>query len=226
MRKDPRDPMLLLSPRLKRPFGFVAWTGVEKAVLRGDGEIAGMWQTHPGRVRVDVAPKFLVEFVNWLDDPASILDFTRLYGPLDVVFEEDGEFHFHIEEWRKHQAEFRKRWEGLILNFPPGKGLPFILISHAPVVEGEQFEFAEDYLQYRASTLYRLLEFELLLRPRDRVRKCLRPDCSHPYYIASSLHENYCSQACSNAAQRQWKREWWSKERTRRKAEAAKRKKK
>ena len=59
------------------------------------------------------------------------------------------------------------------------------------------------------TTLYRLLEFELMSVPRDRLRLCRRSDCKHPYFIARHGSQQYCSRRCANWAQENWRKAYY-----------------
>ncbi len=42
-----------------------------------------------------------------------------------------------------------------------------------------------------------------------RLRKCARPDCPNPYFVARHGKQTYCSDLCAAWKQRQLKRDWW-----------------
>jgi hypothetical protein len=44
-----------------------------------------------------------------------------------------------------------------------------------------------------------------------RAKHCANPDCPTPYFIAAKRSYKYCSPDCADPAQKQFKREWWSK---------------
>jgi len=203
------------------------WTGVEKAELR-DGLIVGWWQQHPGTLRVDPEVKLLEEFANWPDSADFILRFTMCSGPLESPFKAGEEFRFHPDDWRLLQKDFRTRWEAH-MESRPIKGVPLRNWVYSPPVDaapGEQWEFDWDYITYTTTTLYRLLLLELQSQPRERLRKCLRPDCLNPYFFPARRQQRYCSEPCAQWAQRKEKREWWnregSKRRRKQKAQAKK----
>jgi hypothetical protein len=45
----------------------------------------------------------------------------------------------------------------------------------------------------------------------DRAKHCPNPDCPAPYFIAKKRSFKYCSEACSEPAQRLYKQTWWEK---------------
>jgi hypothetical protein len=50
-----------------------------------------------------------------------------------------------------------------------------------------------------------------LLKVADRARYCGNPECTAPYFFAKRRSQKYCSDACSQPAQREFKQQWWLK---------------
>ncbi len=48
-----------------------------------------------------------------------------------------------------------------------------------------------------------------LLKAADRARYCGNPNCVAPYFFAKRRSQKYCSDACSQPAQREFKQQWW-----------------
>jgi hypothetical protein len=48
-----------------------------------------------------------------------------------------------------------------------------------------------------------------LFRQSARAKVCANPDCVAPYFIAGKASQRYCSDACAQVFQREWKRRWW-----------------
>ncbi len=85
-----------------------------------------------------------------------------------------------------------------------------VLFASQKAEDGETFRFVNDNLAYQTSNLYRLLLLELLSIDRDHLRKCARPDCPNPYFVAARWKQIYCSEPCAVWAQKASKRKWWS----------------
>ena len=114
---------------------FTRGSNVE-ARLTGEGEeakITGRWIPNEELERIDgqEGKLFLIErFLNWRNDPASVLSFTRKHGPLlspapsagGIFFSpaptKGKRFEFMLEGggygWRYLQREMRERWEAYI----------------------------------------------------------------------------------------------------------------
>jgi len=166
------------------------------------------------------------EFTNWPGDPASILRFTWRFGPLHAKAEPGSKFRFRCDEWRDDQEGFRFLWE-LVHYEPPlqasdswgkttSQGFDEVvrfdgaggwrLITSA----NDKWEYVDGALLYSTANLFRFMLFEMLAIPRERLRRCARPDCPHPFFVAVHLKQNYCSGPCAAWAQREWKRQWWA----------------
>jgi hypothetical protein len=79
-----------------------------------------------------------------------------------------------------------------------------------PLDGEDQWEYTKTTLSYRAANLWRLLVFDLLSCPRERLRKCAQPGCKNPHFVARHLKQNYCSEPCAAAGRALWKRNWWN----------------
>jgi hypothetical protein len=63
-------------------------------------------------------------------------------------------------------------------------------------------------ITYTPSTiLQKVLYF--LIQHVDRAKRCANMECTRPLFIATKPNERYCSQACSDNAQRLAKINWW-----------------
>jgi hypothetical protein len=58
----------------------------------------------------------------------------------------------------------------------------------------------------------------LLLRRSGRAKVCANPECPAPYFVANKARDRYCSPACLQPFQRQWKRDWWNRVGSKRRA--------
>jgi hypothetical protein len=50
-----------------------------------------------------------------------------------------------------------------------------------------------------------------LIKNAERTRRCGNPECPAPYFFAARRSQKYCSTECSQPAQRESERKWWSK---------------
>jgi hypothetical protein len=158
-------------------------------------------------------PQILEEFVNTSDDPERILRFTEEYGPL--LSDSMDTFAFSVEDWRRRRDLFRKLWEARSVSPDRRDRIPDEPIGIEDgedfVTDGEHFLRFGKSLFFKTRTLERLLDFELMLIPAERLRRCPRPHCRHPYFIARHRGKTYCSVQCADWAQLQSKNTWWNK---------------
>jgi hypothetical protein len=176
---------------------FCALAGVRSASLERT-EIAGKFGKEL-RLFDSSDTKLLVDLVNWPHSDEEILRFTKLYGPLKPGAEPNREFRFTLTDWRMWQAAFRLAWEGASL-----KGL------YNDTAGGRTWQPNKHGLSYRAPNLLEYFHLIFWCCPKERLKKCLRPDCAHPYFIARHLKQSYCSEICKEWGQARWKRKWWA----------------
>jgi hypothetical protein len=182
---------------------FFTLAGVDNAQL--DGELIVGRFADSLKLFYDLKGKSLFEeFANWPSGERKVLDFTRRYGPLEEGARERGTFKFSLEQWRFSQTSFRETWEHLQPRpgVRPISGLYQDRGGHGWAYDGGR-------LTYRAVNLKELMLLSLWACPKERLRKCARPDCPHPYFVARHLKQNYCSEPCATWGQRQWKLKWW-----------------
>jgi hypothetical protein len=192
-----------------RQLGICTPIGTEGVRLQGD-EVIGRWAS----LRDYFGPnkRLLVEdFVNSAPEPEEIRRFTNLYAPLEwkgpsvpewAMPTEGMEFRFGLEDWRSHQSFVRRIWDQL------AEG-SFENASIKGLSATDGFEFRDKQLLFRTRNLKKFLEVELLTAPLDRIRKCCRPGCETPYFVAPHLSQQYCSTMCSAWSQAEWKKKWW-----------------
>jgi hypothetical protein len=182
------------------------WTGsvslstlaaeVEDANIAGE-HIVGRWGKNLV-LRVSAPSRTLAQqFVNWPNDPKSVLRFTRRYGALSEP-KPDAAFELSLQEWRSHQAWLRRHW---------GVNPPGIKVGMS---EGDMLQIGPGKLSLQLQNLARFVEFEIWLAPVARRRVCARPDCETPYFIASNPKQQFCDEKCANWAQQQHKQQWWA----------------
>jgi len=172
--------------------------GSESVRVHGE-HVHGRWSTQltnftglRGRVLVE-------DFLNWPDDPNEIARFASMYGPLDSEPKEGAEFHFSLERWKNLREKFRALWEGR-----SGR-------SVSTTISGSSYDISLHgrSLVFHAKTLEGFMLIELATTDAKRLRKCVRPDCQNPYFIARHLKQQYCSTSCAEWAQVLWKKKWW-----------------
>jgi hypothetical protein len=173
---------------------------VEASLSNDSAKISGRWKMVYAR---QVRPSDMLEdFANWPSEPNEILRFTKKHGPLMLRHLGQGQtFSFDVADWRECQRLIQEDWRPR----RPALGWNNTLDAE----QGESFLRIHGNLTYIASTLFRLLRLELHAIPSQRLRRCVRPECENPYFIAKHLSQRYCSDLCANWAQKKWKREWW-----------------
>ena len=200
---------------LLRGIRFFTLGGVREARVEGE-QIVGRWQGKVEWLYDRKGEQLAKAFANWKDIPAEIAVFTRRFGPLLNRATDESPFRFSVQEWRERQNSFRTMWEAWA-GIPTGTERQTTLV----VESGEQLIHRKTGMYYRTSNLHRLMLFSLAAIPTIRLRKCPRPGCASPYFLARHLNQSYCSKLCADWAQKQWKKEWWEHNK---KAELKKRK--
>jgi hypothetical protein len=193
---------------IERTFHFVLHQRVKSAMERNDF-VSGAWA--PDRTRsltIDDRFDIIEQFANWSPEPRRIVRFTKAYGPLEAPFKKGGRFRFTIARWIRLQRRYQRRWSEQM--FSPDKPLPNMDWEALSTAPGERFEFFSGELSYTVATLYRFLLLGLYACPRWRLAKCGRPECQNPFFVATRRGQKYCSEPCANAAQKEWKRNWWN----------------
>jgi len=176
------------------------WTPIGTESVRVQGEhVLGRWGQQlknftglRGRVLVE-------DFLNVLDDPDEIARFTKIYAPLDSEPSEGAEFRFSLQHWQALRSKFRALWEGRA-----GR-------SVSTTFSGSSYDVSvrDRSIVFHAKTLEGFMLIELATTDAKRLRKCVRPDCQNPYFIARHLKQQYCSTSCAEWAQVRWKKKWW-----------------
>jgi hypothetical protein len=177
---------------------FSTLAGAEDVRLAGSNKFVGRFQANLKDFYALRKGRLIEEFLNWPSDPSAILHFTRKYGPLRAKPVEGKEFKFSWFEWTLDQRRLRSMWERRRVFQPQ---------------EWEQSNgsllLQKDGLTYRAENLYAYLCMDLVTCEPKRLRKCKRPDCTNPYFIAGHLKQRFCSDICAEWGQREWKKQWW-----------------
>src|SRR5450756_2443415 len=189
----------MITPAIHRELRFLALCGVESARLAGDAVI-GQFKPKLSEIEGTRKVSLVQRFVNWPDDPISIVRFTNRYGPLEIPAVTGARFEFHVDAFRAAQKQFREMWG----NLRKHSGLELLN-------QGGSLRFRKGSLTYTAPTLYRYLYADLATSPVERVRICKREECPHPYFSAGHLKQRFCGDECAEEDQRALKREWWGK---------------
>jgi hypothetical protein len=195
-----------------RQIDFFTLAGVSSAQLEGD-RVIGLIKEPLPEFHCSQNSFLSAEFANYPRNPEGVLRFTRQYGILEAPPSSDERFSFQIDDWRKKQNLIRHDWE-VSLYFSGKWGLAQhgeLKQQSLRVERGEEWILREGKLEYKVSSLFRLIHLEFVSIPLARVRKCKHAGCKNPYFVARHLGQQYCSEVCARWAQREWKKEWWEK---------------
>ena len=176
-----------------------------------------------GMIERKELPGLLENFLNWPDDPESILRFTRRYGP--VVLQpaktwrpqHSQHWSFTLGRWRTFQGYLRSFWKMEVDWWQKNPGIE----ANFPLQDGDVLEFvqaegrgSDDHVLIEIGNLSRFLELCVVALPGARLRRCKRTSedgCDTPYFVATHLKQDYCSDKCAHWAQKAVKRDWWNK---------------
>jgi len=64
--------------------------------------------------------------------------------------------------------------------------------------------------RYEPRTNFQAAIYELLKHSRQ-TRVCANPDCPAPYFLTTDPRRKFCSEECTQPAQKEWRRTWWKK---------------
>lgn len=190
----------MITPTVHRELRFLTLSGVDGVQLSGDA-VVGQFKPRLVEISGTREVSLIESFVNWPDDPKSIVRFTRKYGPLDIPAIPSAPFEFHLEAFKAAQEHFREIWRNLRKQNPDLELLSL----------GGSLRFHRGSITYTAPNLRAYLYVDLTTSPAERVRVCKREECRHPYFIAGHLKQQFCSDECAEEGQRLLKREWWEK---------------
>ena len=113
-------------------------------------------------------------------------------------------FEFQLQSWRNIQRGFRQLWEAVA---DKSQSVPLVHNTR-----GDAITMRDRKLVYFAESLLSFFIMEFLSAPQERLRKCRRPECQSPYFVARHLKQQYCSPGCAEWAQAKAKKQWWSSE--------------
>jgi hypothetical protein len=178
-----------------RKFRYTVLIGVLEAQLNGS-VIRGRFSENLAERGGEPGRRLVAEFVNWPDDPESVLNFITMYGPLDAPAAANTTFALNLHDFSDAQEDLREMWRNRD-QLPEWK-----------LTEGRML-FHEGSVTYVAPTLRSFLRFDLLTCPPERLKICKRVGCRHPYFIAGDLKRRFCSVECAEEGRREIKRIWW-----------------
>jgi hypothetical protein len=99
----------------------------------------------------------------------------------------------------------RKDWAG----FFPEDTYTHFAVKSGPFEDFGRTPGAKGTLRVGTHTILWFLTLNLFAIDGRYLRKCWRPDCAQPYFIADDLKVHYCSDECSRWSRSEWKNRWW-----------------
>jgi hypothetical protein len=184
-------------------------------VRTASGRISG--STVPGRVVVS-SPKVIAErFANWKTDDASIVRFTKQYGPLKREWIEGNRFCFDGEEWRRFQRLYRQSWRLVRPEHQPelaalGIGKFDELVRVARLGDPAFLQLYKGNAALALPDMKTILDVCLAFIPFGKMRICPADACKTPFFIAHSERQIVCgADQCTDWLDRKRKLEWWDK---------------
>jgi hypothetical protein len=182
-------------------FEFCTPIGTENVRIE-EGRVKGRWSLKLSVFSGFNNRRLIEDFANWSDTPEEIVRFTRMYGPLDSDAVEGNDFEFSVAGWRGTQQRFRLMWESR-------SGKTNLSTTFGGLELPYDVNFRAGKLTFFAKRLEGFLLLELITASAEHLRKCERPGCETPYFVARHLKQVYCSPRCAAWAQSQWKEKWW-----------------
>ena len=189
---------MLTPTKSRRDFRFCTLAGVEDVRLVDTNKIVGRFKATLEEFYGPPKRRLIEDFLNWRSDPASVLRFTRKYGPLRDEPTASKEFVVSWFDWTLDQRRLQSLWQQRRV----------FELSDAETTGGS-LALGKDWLTYRAVNLFVYLNMDLVTCENKRLRMCKRADCPTPYFIASHLKQRFCSDKCAEWGQREWKKQWW-----------------
>jgi hypothetical protein len=156
-------------------------------------------------------------FANTPSQPASILEFTRRYGPLKTDAHAGQEFTVDLEEWRGLQTQFQNSWRMTTpanLPTPAELGITgYKAIARCVHLGNESWlGIGSKGAEFRTKDLWTLIEVCQGTIPVERLRICTNPDCKNPYFVAHHLKQTLCNATgCKEWNSRRLKLEYWER---------------
>jgi hypothetical protein len=157
-------------------------------------------------------------FANWPSSPASILRFTRKYGPLKSTEIADGWYAVKIKEWCQWQRYFQGTWR---MTSPANLAEAAASLGIAPqdlgrgirLGDGSFLTFHRSGAELLVKDMWTLIDVCLSVIPLKNLRVCKAPDCAKPYFVAHSMKQKLCgAEQCKRWNELRLKREWFERE--------------
>jgi len=180
--------------------------------------------------------KALTELANLRDDPKDFDRFAKRWRGFVHVDERDlpglgsiGREHIPNRFWtlRERRESLKSIWQGSSLT------LSELLLPNEPPEElrdQEAYKDRDDETGRQIGWIWEpqvKLDWqrrEFIYEPRTdfqralyglfhqsaRAKVCGNSECPAPYFIANKPTQRYCSEACAEVFQREWKRRWWT----------------
>ena len=189
----------MTTANMRQSLQFNTLIGVQRCRLVGNN-ILGEFKTSLMELGGKRDYRLIDTFLNLPDDPKGILKFTRRFGPLNIPPTPGGHFVYPITDYMTLLEDLDYMWRNV------RKYSDFELLSL-----GGSLRFHGGSIIYTAPTLLAFLKVDLITTPVERVRVCNWRECSHPYYVARHLNQQFCSHQCGDEHMRAYKREWWEK---------------
>jgi len=164
----------------------------------------------------------VTDFLNWPTEPHDILRFTKLYAPIwpaetkessERRFREIGlpapepgsEAEFLLSTWRRLQSNAQNGWDRVARAKDPK---PTMALPPGALL----FDRLNDRVDLAISDFWLFIQCRMWALPPERMKTCKRPadqGCDTPYFIATHLRQDYCSDKCAHWGLKGAKREWW-----------------
>jgi hypothetical protein len=157
-------------------------------------------------------------FANWPTTPASILNFTRTFGPLKSAKLVEGGYAVNIKEWCQWQRYFQGYWRMIS---PPALAKAAEALGTSPqdigrgirLGDGSFLTFHRGGAELLLKDMWTLIDVCFSTIPLERLRVCKAPDCAKPYFVAHHLKQTLCgSGQCKRWNELRLKREWFQRE--------------
>jgi len=160
------------------------------------------------------------DFLSFLDDFAAGGYITKLPPGLSEAERARMKFAGNWEAadfFKDFRDRVRAAWTGneRVIQYLLGFGIEEPgAVSYEIKVGGRANQIRPDWrrsgFRYEPQCAFQAAVYELLKHSRQ-ARVCANPDCANPYFIATDHRQKFCSEECTQPAQKEWRRTWWKK---------------